>query len=156
MIECWCLLGWNESMKLIVFLFSLRWVMGGGTANGSAKKRKQKKNNWWIDEWRQRFVSELNEDKAKVNLLMEWKNWMKSINERCLCFGGMKGTVHQGGNPAAASPSTHSSSLLPPERDEELEWSWMECLCGSSKIFLLWVMRAGPSSTAHHSFQRKT
>jgi len=35
----------TKFMKLIVFLFSLRGVMGGGTANGSAKKRKQKKNN---------------------------------------------------------------------------------------------------------------
>ena len=32
-------------MKLIVFLFSLRWVMGGGTANGSVERKRTKQKS---------------------------------------------------------------------------------------------------------------
>ena len=50
---------------------------------------------------------------------------------------------------SAVSSSTHSSSLLPPKRDEELEWSWRR-VCFSAAINLLIAVGYGrrPSSAA--------
>ena len=100
------------------------WVMGGATRQCSAKRRKQANQLIQIKLIKER--ERMNEDKAKVNLLMEWKNWVKSINERCLCFGGMNERGSKGSQLPAASHSATIQFHSPALRD----WNWLNCWNG--------------------------